>query len=102
MPFTIGTLDGDRPLVSVIIPHLQRGGIPQASGRDRSRSDLSVIECIVFDDGSTDETPAIIESSRTRVRSERQPNQGFARARNRGAGLARSELVSFLDRDVWW
>jgi glycosyltransferase involved in cell wall biosynthesis len=60
------------------------------------------VECIVVDDGSIDRTPSIIESYGVRIRSERQSNRGFARARNHGAGLARGDLLSFLDDDDCW
>ncbi len=102
MPPPISTLDGDRPLVSVIIPTYNGAEFLKPAVDSVLGQTYPLIECIVVDDGSTDGTPAVIESFGTRVRSERQPNQGFARARNRGSRLARGELVSFLDHDDWW
>jgi glycosyltransferase involved in cell wall biosynthesis len=98
----MSTLDGDRPLVSVIIPTYNGADFLKSAVDSVLGQTYPLIECIVVDDGSTDATPAIIESFGTRIQSERQANQGFARARNNGARLARGELLSFLDHDDWW
>ncbi len=56
-------------------------------------------EIIVVDDGSKDETPAIVQSYGTRVRFLQQANQGPSVARNRAARSTESELIAFLDAD---
>ena len=94
--------DPDVPLVSVIIPTYNGAAFLGPAVESVLGQTYPSVECIVVDDGSTDETPAIIRSFGTRVRTERQPNQGFARARNRGARLARGELIAFLDHDDCW
>lgn len=60
------------------------------------------LELIVVDDGSTDSTPAIIESYGPRVRQIRQANAGPAAARNAGVRSARGEYLAFLDADDRW
>jgi glycosyltransferase involved in cell wall biosynthesis len=60
------------------------------------------LELIVVDDGSTDSTPAIIESYGARVRHIRQDNAGPAAARNAGVRSARGEYLAFLDADDRW
>ena len=60
------------------------------------------IELIVVDDGSTDSTPAIIESYGARVQQIRQVNAGPAAARNAGVRTARGEYLAFLDADDRW
>jgi len=56
-------------------------------------------EVIVIDDGSTDNSSAIIGRFYNSVTYELQSNQGACAARNRGLSLARGEYVIFLDAD---
>lgn len=60
------------------------------------------LELIVVDDGSTDDTPQVIERYRGRLRYVRQENQGVAVARNRGIEESRGRYVAFLDADDFW
>jgi hypothetical protein len=58
------------------------------------------------DDGSTDETPAIlqqyVERHPSRLRVIRQSNAGPGAARNRGLQEARGQYICFLDSDDLW
>lgn len=56
-------------------------------------------EIIVIDDGSTDDSPAIIASFGVQVRAEFGPNHGVSAARNRGGELARGKFLQFVDSD---
>jgi len=60
------------------------------------------LELIVVDDGSTDSTPAIIDSYGDRIKQLRQSNAGPAVARNAGARNARGAYLAFLDADDRW
>jgi glycosyltransferase involved in cell wall biosynthesis len=60
------------------------------------------LELIVVDDGSTDATPAIIDSYGDRVQCIRQSNAGPAAARNTGVRSARGQYLAFLDADDRW
>lgn len=60
---------------------------------------LAGVEVIVVDDGSTDDTPAVLSRYAHRVRVIRQANRGLAAARNAGLAVARGTYVSFLDAD---
>src|SRR5437868_98518 len=90
------------PLVSAILP-VYNGS---AFIRDAIESVLAQthqpIECIVVDDGSTDDTADVARTYEPRVRVIQQPNQRVARARNHGASVAAGELLAFLDADDVW
>ena len=60
------------------------------------------VEVIVVDDGSTDETAALLaqwQARDPRVRAVHQPNSGLAAARNAGLNAACGQYVAFLDAD---
>lgn len=56
-------------------------------------------EIIVVDDGSTDDSRAVIASFGAQVRAEFGPNRGVSAARNRGGELAHGEFLQFIDSD---
>lgn len=60
-------------------------------------------EILVVDDGSTDETPRLLQSlqeAHERLRLYAQTNQGRAIARNAGIREARGEFLCYVDSDV--
>jgi glycosyltransferase involved in cell wall biosynthesis len=61
-------------------------------------------EVVLVDDGSSDETPAVIDAARTRATCAftvvRQPNAGLARARNAGIAQANGARIIFIDDDT--
>jgi glycosyltransferase involved in cell wall biosynthesis len=60
------------------------------------------LEIVVVDDGSTDETPAIIQKFAPHVKYVRKKNGGQASAFNVGFAESRGEIVTILDGDDWW
>lgn len=88
--------------VSVIVPaHNYARFLPEALASVRAQTD-SDWECIVVDDGSTDETASVLRAAAaddSRVRYVSQGNQGPSAARNRGIAESTGEYVQFLDAD---
>ncbi len=93
------------PLVSVIIPVYNASVFLPATLRSVLAQDYGNFEVWVVDDGSIDETAAIVEGFvrvDDRVHLLRQENAGVAAARNRGIRAARGEFVAPLDGDDLW
>jgi len=99
-----GALEGEeRPTVSVVIPaHNSAGTIQTALDSVYGQSSSDIIEVIVVDDGSTDDTAHLVTAGFPHVRCVRQENAGASAARNRGAEMARGDYIAFLDADDEW
>ncbi|MET0556524.1 MAG: glycosyltransferase family A protein [Vicinamibacteria bacterium] len=90
------------PSVSVVIPAYNHArylaeAIDSALGQTQPPADVTVV-----DDGSTDDTPRVLDAYRGSVRVVRQANRGVSAARNAGAALGRGDLLAFLDADDVW
>lgn len=86
------------PLVSVVIP-VYNGGRFLAEAIDAVLTQThGPIELLVVDDGSTDETPAVIDRYADVVHL-RQDNAGPSAARNLGIEHATGEYLTFCDAD---
>ncbi|EEP75159.1 glucosyltransferase [Micromonospora sp. ATCC 39149] len=94
------------PLISVIVPAynrspLLRGTLAALAGQ---RMPTERYEVVVADDGSTDDTPQIVDAFTDRLclRYHFQPDLGFraAAARNAGTRLAAGGILAFVDTGV--
>ena len=93
---------GGPPLVSVVMPCYNQAHYLREAVGSLQRQSYPHWECIIVDDGSSDETSttaADIARGDSRIRSVRQDNRGLAAARNRGLDEARGAFVQFLDAD---
>ena len=91
--------DFTNPLVSIVIPTYNHAEyLPRSLGSALAQT-WPHVEVIVVDDGSTDDTSAILRPWLDRVRYIRQPNRGLGAARNTGLSLAAGAFIQFLDAD---
>jgi glycosyltransferase involved in cell wall biosynthesis len=90
------------PLGSVGIPTYNRAGVISQTIENIFQQTYRNFELIIVDDGSTDDTQAKLRQYGDRIRVVTQANSGPAVARNRGAGLARGEIIAFQDSDDLW
>jgi glycosyltransferase involved in cell wall biosynthesis len=87
------------PLVSIVIPTHNRAAYLAEAIDSVLTQDYAPLELIVVDDGSTDDTQAVLARYAGRCRSEHQENQGQSAAVNRGWQLARGEIIGYLGDD---
>lgn len=93
----------DRPLVSIIMPTYNRAEIIGGAIATVLEQEYPNWELLVCDDGSTDDTEAIIdEYFDNRIRYIKLPKWGAAAARNAGLRAARGKFVAYLDSDNFW
>ncbi len=89
--------------VSVIIPAYNAAATLGETLQSVLAQTFSDFEIIVVDDGSSDETGAIVQQTQDqRIRLLTTTNGGAAIARNRGIEQATGELITFLDADDLW
>jgi len=89
--------------VSVIIPSYNSGHFLAEAIESLLSQGAQPEEILVVDDGSTDDTGALVRGLGTsRIHYVYQENQGPAAARNRGLKLATHDIIGFLDADDLW
>lgn len=90
------------PQVSIIIPAYNSGTYLDEAVRSVIAQTFTDWECIVVDDGSTEDLSRIAKMD-PRVRLVRQQNRGApAAARNNAILISESPLIAFLDHDDIW
>jgi len=88
------------PLVSVIVPTLNRPVLLAEALRSLQAQELTDWEALVVDDGSSDSTRALVEGfADPRVRYLEQEHTGRSAARNRGLAHTRGRYIALLDDD---
>ncbi len=87
------------PLVTIITPAYNRADFLEETIESVLSQDYPHIEYIVLDDGSTDDTPELLEKYGSLIRSERHANMGETRTVNKGFAMARGEIVCVVNSD---
>lgn len=87
---------------SVIIPAYNSAASLAVSIDSALAQTRAPLEVIVVDDGSTDDTAAVIASYGDKVVHLSQANAGQGAARNTGLAQARGEFIALLDADDYW
>ncbi|WFU39381.1 glycosyltransferase family 2 protein [Bradyrhizobium sp. CB82] len=92
-------------LVSVVIPAFNASATIDETLRSVRSQSHRELEIIVVDDGSTDNTVAVVQrhlAQDSRITIVEQHNAGVAAARNAGWQAARADFVAFIDADDLW
>lgn len=92
----------ESPVVTVIIPAYNSAPTLQRAIDSALAQEGCRLEIIVIDDGSTDETPALLATYGKALRVFRQENAGVSAARNAGIESATGTFIAFLDADDEW
>jgi glycosyltransferase involved in cell wall biosynthesis len=87
------------PKVSIILPTFNRADTIVRAIKSAQAQTFQDWELIVVDDGSTDNTAALIDGMDRRLTLIRQENRGFTEARNTGIRSAGGNYLAFLDSD---
>jgi glycosyltransferase involved in cell wall biosynthesis len=91
------------PRVTVVVPTYNRGQFVAEAIQSVLEQTFRDFELIVVDDGSTDDTTAVVGCfTDPRLHYVYQTNQERSAARNHGLRLAQGEYVAFLDSDDVW
>jgi cellulose synthase/poly-beta-1,6-N-acetylglucosamine synthase-like glycosyltransferase len=91
----------DPPLVTIVVPAYNEGKVIKNCIESILRAGYKRFELILVDDGSKDDTYAIMQkySKLRNVKAIAQINAGKAAALNRGVKEARGEFLFFVDAD---
>ncbi|MGE4288393.1 MAG: glycosyltransferase family 2 protein [Salinivirgaceae bacterium] len=90
------------PVVSIIIPSYQYGKYLSDAIHSIIKQTYTNWECIIIDDGSTDNTKEICEkysNQDNRITYFYQKNSGLSAARNKGIANSIGTYIQFLDAD---
>jgi glycosyltransferase involved in cell wall biosynthesis len=92
-------------LVSVIIPAYNEAATVERTISSVLNQTYSDLEVLVVDDGSTDETAALVRRMADldhRIKLLQKANGGLVSARNCGIAHAQGEFIALLDADDLW
>lgn len=93
-----------QPLFSVIMPTYQRAGMIASALRTLQDQTCQDFECLIVDDGSTDNTADVLKSLNLpeKYRYFQLDHRGNMLCRNYAIENAKGEWVTYLDSDDFW
>lgn len=94
---------GFSPLVTVLVPAFNEGKVIANTLHSLLASEYGNLEILVVDDGSTDDTSAVVTAlaaENPKIRLITQANGGKSAAANHGLETARGEIVIAVDADT--
>lgn len=92
----------NKSLVSLVIPCHNQGGFLNDTLISVQKQEYEIFECLLINDGSTDNTKEIglrWQKKDSRFRYFEQKNEGVSAARNMGLNHAKGDFIQFLDAD---
>lgn len=92
-------MTGRDPLVSLVIPAYNAQDYIALAIESVLRQDYPLLDLLVLDDGSTDETLRIVQRYSGRIRWDSHANMGQADTLNKGWAMTQGELVGYLSAD---
>lgn len=96
---------GDRPLISVLTPNYNYGRFIGEAIQSVQKQTYTNWEMVICDDGSTDNSCAVVggfANRDSRIRLIRQQNRGVASALNTAYARAEGDVIAILDADDAW
>lgn len=87
------------PLVSIVVPCYNHGKYVREAIESVLSQDYPRIELIVLDDGSTDDTRAVLAHYAGKFHVESQINMGQSRTLNKGWAMSKGEFLAYLSAD---
>ena len=91
-------------MISIIVPVYNVANYLEQCLTSIAAQSYASFECILVDDGSSDESGRLCDEwveKDSRFRVVHQPNQGVSTARNNGLLHASGEYITFIDSDDW-
>jgi glycosyltransferase involved in cell wall biosynthesis len=93
---------GEAPLVSVVVPSLNRRQFLESTLDSILNQDYPYIECIVVDGGSKDGSLEILSKYENRIRVISRPDSGPFDAINDGWRMSSGQVLAWLNVDDEW
>src|SRR5712692_4590255 len=87
------------PLVTIVTPSYNQGRFIRATIESVLSQDYPLIEYIVMDAGSTDETEAVVKEYCGRLTWIAEKDRGQSHAINKGFRMAKGDIVAWLNSD---